>query len=376
MSAIDSYNKGLDTLNMGISRFNSLLSTNKAKTSRIITTIVLSLLILGLFGCFNFITWTFDFSKIITLEYWTNVSTKVGIAICSFNIGINFNWHYVIERSIDLKENIELYDILIKQKDDDNFDYYVNHIFNIHLKRRAYINKINRKIHRLNKFAKDRDIELYSKKIPLGVKDYDTLVKDLEANRSVNKYCIRRKQLEYLKSEEYINENIDSLGVKYSRVDAQLFNLEIDSKPKQNNFVVGGNVGFGRAKASSHIVLPMVLISMFTASLLISINQQEFIDQLHAVLFFLCSFLIDVGMVVWNIFRGTRSVSAIISEQLTIPYANRNTVLKKYIAWKEENSIQTSVMQQKINKLIDEEHNVVEVSEEDYKKMTSNNTNK
>lgn len=365
MAVLDAYN---DKVLGNVDRFTSLLSTHSEKIRRTILNTILVLMILLVFGCLDFMTWSFDFTKVITIEYWTTTTSKLVAAICSFNIGINFNWDSAIERAVELKESINKYNILIKQKDNGNWDYYVNHIFNKHIKRRAYINFINQKIYRLNKFSKDKNKVLYSSTIPTNSENYEQLVNELNERKAHNKYCIRRKELEYLKSDEYIDNNIDSVSVKYSRVDPSVFDLEIDAKPKHEQWAVKGNVGLGKVKASSTVALSMVIVSMFTTALVISLNQQEFVDQMQAFWYYLLTCVVDAGIIIWNVFRGTRSASAIVSEQLTLPYVNRNRVLSAYIEWKETNNIQPTKSYEKINKLIDEENNVVEMTKEEYEK--------
>lgn len=369
MQLLEKYNESLDRTS---SRFESLLSTHTEKIKRAITNVILTIVILLVFGCLDFVNWTFDFGKIITGEYWARVISKIIAAICAFNIGINFNWDTVMERAIDLKENIKLYEVLLKQKDDEHFDYYVNHIFNKRIKRRAYINQINKKIYKLNKFSKDSDKALYSQKIPENAENYEQLCKELEEKKATNKYCVRRAELEYLKSDEYIKDNIDSLAVKYSRVDPSVFNLEIDAKVRNEQIKVKGNIGLRKAKASSSIIMSMVAISMFTTSLVISLNQEQFVDQMTAFWYYLCTCLTDAAIIAWNVFRGTASVKGIISDELTQPYANRNRVLKGFIEYVETNNLQPSKSHLKIQKLIDENEGIVEMSKEEYEKTLLN----
>ena len=365
MAVLDTYN---DKVLGNVDRFTSLLSTHSEKIRRTIINSILVVMILIVFGCFDFLTWSFDFTKVVTIEYWTTISSKLVAAICSFNIGINFNWDSVISRAVELQKAIELYDILIKQKDNGNWDYYVNHIFNKVTKKKAYIQLINKKIYRLNRFSKDSDKILYSSIIPANSENYEQLVNELNEKKAHNKYCIRRKELEYLKSDEYIKNNLSSITVRYSRVDPSVFDLEIDAKPKVDNIVVKGNVGLGKVKESSTVALSMVIVSMFTTALVISINQQQFVDQMQAFWYYLLTCVVDTGIIIWNVFRGTRSASAIVSKQLTFPYVNRNKVLTGYIQWKKENNIKPTESFTEINRLVDEENNVVEMTKEEYEK--------
>ena len=358
MNVGETYNKGLD----GIERFTNLLSSDKQRLVRIITNSISILIIMGVFGCFDFINWQFNFVKITTTEYWTHLMTRVVSGIASFNIGINFNWENAIRRATELKENIELYNILIKQKDDSNFSYFVNHVFNKKLKRRAYINKINRKIHRLDKFSRDRDRKLYDLVITESMTDSEK--QSILNAKETNRYCKRRSELEYLKSEEYINRNLDSIGVRYPRVKPSSFNVEIDGKIRETEFVTEGNVGLGKFKASTGVALSMIVVSMALSFMSYSLNQEQFVDQMQAFWNFFINFVADVGLIIWRVFGGTRKAPKIVSEQLTQPYANRNTVLKEYIEWKETANLKPSKSFVKINELVDEENNVITLNKE------------
>jgi len=353
----EKYNNGLERLD----RFNSLLSDNREGIFRLIGNIGLIAIIMAVFGCFDFVNWAFDFSKFITTEYWTHLLSRIVAGISSFNIGINLNWENAIKRAVELQRNISLYDVLIEQKDDSNFGYFVNHIFNPKLKRRAYINSINRKIHRLDKFSKDRDRKLYDMVIPASEPDHEKLQKELEEKRAKNKYCLRRAELEYLKSDEYINRNLDSIGVYYKRVKATSFDVDIDSKIKENVFQTEGNVGFGKFKASTGVAFSMLAFSVAFSLITYSINQEQFVDQMEAFWFFFLNCLLDAIMILWRLFSGTRASKKIVNEQLTLPYANRNSVLKSYIEWKLDTNVKPSKAYEEINRLVNEKNNTVEV---------------
>lgn len=351
-------------------RFESLFSGNKEKIFRAVTNVILTIVVLAVFGCFDFVNMEWDWMRIFTYAFWTKVSSKTIAAVCCFNIGINFNWEPALSTFYVLRESIKTYEILIKDKDDEHFEYYVNQIYNKESKKKAWINKINRKIYFLDKFSKNKDRLLYTSKIPLGVEDYDAKCAELEQRKLNNKYCVKRKELEMLKSEEYVRDNLDSITVKYSKVNPSAFEMDIDGKIKDEDNKVTGSVGAGRAKATANVVWGVVLITAIMSAIVVSIDQQEFINNMHAFWYYLISTTVDIGIVAWNLFRGTMACKSIIEEQIHKPYVNRNKVLKAFIAWKINNNIQPSKSFLHIQELTKQpEEQVIEISRADLQRL-------
>jgi len=359
-------------LNETTDRFTSLFAGNKEKVFRTVTNVILTIVVLAVFGCFDFVNMEWDWMRIFTYAFWTKVSSKTIAAICCFNIGINFNWESAISVFYELKESIETYTALIKDKDDEHFEYYVNQVYNMESKKKAWINKINRAIYRLDLFSRNRDKLLYTSRIPLGVENYEEKCLDLEIRKKANRYCVKRAELEELKSEKYIAENLNSLSVRYSKVNPSAFEMDINGKIADEDNKVTGNVNIGRTKATANVVWGVVLITAVMSALVISINQQQFVNQMQAFWYYLLSTTVDIGIVAWNLFRGTMACKSIIEDQLHRPYVNRNKVLKAFIAWKINNNIQPSksfVRIQELTKKPEAEENVIEISRADLEKL-------
>lgn len=360
-----------DKLNEITNRFESLFSDNKEKIFRIAMNVILTMVVLAVFGCFDFVNMEWTWSVIMTPVFWTKVSSKTVAAICCFNIGINFNWENALKAFSVLKDTIKVYEELIKDKDDEYFEYYVNQVYNLNSKKVAWVNKINRKIYALDKLSKNSDRLLYTSKIPEGVDDYELKKQHLELKKAHNKYCILRAELEQLKSDEYIRDNIESITVRYSKVNPSAFEMDINGKISDEDNSVTGNVALGRIQATSSVVLGVVLITAVMSAISVSVNQAQFVDQMQAFWYYVLSAAVDVGVIAWNLFRGTASCKPIIQKQIHKPYVNRNKVLKKFIAWKISNGIENSKSHEYIKSLTEEV--VVEMTKEDYLKSINNN---
>lgn len=334
----------VDKTENAVSRVYSYATDNKEKIGKNIVNGVLLFVILAVFGCFDFAHFEFNISRIFQISYWTSTIAKAIAGICAYNIGINFTWDKEIEKDTELKENAEKYQRLNKLKDQKTFNVFVIEYLNRREKKKAYINQINRKIYLLNRFARNKNKLLYSS-------DKES---DIEKKKK-NRYCIKRQELEDIKSDEFIEKNLDSLKVKYHYIDPIVFELELDNKGRYYGIKVSGNVGLGKAKATANVFIGMLGLSMITTSIMLSPNQDEFANQMMAFWNYLLTACEDIGIVVWQSTRGMVSSRKIISRELTAPLVGRNIVLTEYNEWCVEYHIEKSKSYQIYNAICESE---------------------
>ena len=305
----------IDTTHNLISYANS----NRNKISKIVINSILLFIIFAIFGCFDFVNFTIDITLLANWKYWTQVFTKTLGGAIAFNIGINLMFDHEIESDLVLAEQREKYRNLNDKKDQTTFNYYVTNVFNKQEKKKAYKDKINRKIYWLNKFSTNKSKLLYSS--------------DKEDEKAKSKYCIKRKELEELKSDEYIEKNLDSIIVRYNMVDPIVFELEIDGSRSYRGVKTKGDVNFGRARLTSGVVLGMILISMIITSIVLAPDQQQFENQMVRFGHYVASCATDTGIILWQAFRGMINARKLVSQELTEPFAGRNMVLDSYFQW-------------------------------------------
>lgn len=333
----------------------SLASGKKEYWTKQIINSILLFIILLVFGCLDFAKLTFHFEYLISGSYWGTVLSKTIAGVCAFNIGINLMWEVEIKKDKILESAIMLYNHLIKYKGDD-FEHFVVHVYNPREKRKAYISQINKKIYHLNRFSRARDRLLYSS--------------DLEENKEKklkNKYCIVRQELEELKKPEFIDKNLDSLKVRYYMVDATVFELEIDGSAVIHGVKTRGNIKAGKIKASTNVIIGMVGFSMFLTAIVLELNQEEFASQMVRFWHYLLKCVTDVGIVLWQTYRGMLNTRKIISQELTQPYVGRNKVLKEYYKWQYEECKITKEQYESI--VLYQEEVEVELTETQLKKL-------
>lgn len=357
-----------------ISRFNdsvseviSIASSKKEYLIKQFINTILLLIILLVFGCLDFAKLAFHFEYLINPSFWGTVIAKTIAGICAYNIGINLLWDVEIKKDAILSKAVLYYNHLVTFKEDKDFEYFVTNIFNKKEKKQAYKAQINRKIYLLNKISKGKDKLLYSSEIPENDEDYDVKVKELTERKLNNRYCIKRRELEELKSDEYIDKNIDSLSVRYGGVDAATFNLEIDGSAKVKFTKTKGNVSVGKIKSSTNVAVGMIGLSMFITAIALELNQEQFANQMVRFWHYLLKCTTDAGIVLWQTYRGMMGCRKIISSELTQPYVGRNKVLVEYFDWKLEKGYITKEKHDEIVNYQGEAE--VEMTVEEFKKL-------
>ena len=318
--------------------------------------VVLLFIVLAVFGCLDFATLKFHWEYVTTASYWGTVATKTVAGVCSFNIGINLMLDAEIKKNKILSDLIKKYNDLIKRKQVD-FEYFVLKVFNREEKRKAYVSWINRKIYRLNKLSRRKDRLLYSSDLP-----------EMQKKKEKNRYCRARKELEELKSDEYIEKNLDSLYVKYQEVDPAVFELEIDCSPSIKGVRTKGSVTTGRVKASSNVVFGMVGFSTFVTAFALKIDETQFVNQMEAFWHYFLKAVEDTFVVLWQMLQGMMKTRKIVTQQMSDPYAGRVKVLMAYLEWRLKNKIPDTESFKELNS---EEY--LEMTQEEFDKLKSGN---
>lgn len=334
------------------SRIVSYASNNKDKVLKTFINSLLLIVIFAMFGCFDFLTLTFHFENLLTSSFWAKVLSKTIAGMCAYNIGINLIWDREIEKDTELEENAKKYEELSKLKEPKSFEKFVVEVFNRKEKKKAYISQINHKIYRLNKISKAKDKLLYSS--------------DLEGSdelRKKNRYCIKRKQLEELKNDEFIEKNIDTIKVRYMQVEPQVFYMELDGKAIVRGVKTKGNIGVGRTISTANVLLGMVGCSMLITILGFEANSEILKKNVWAMLLVIFA---DIGTIAWQIIRGLSSARKIISSEITQPLIGRNQVLSEYSEWCITSNIEKTKSYLLWNK-IESELNKSEVAEDETK---------
>lgn len=325
----------IDHTNEASERFSTLFVEHKERILKQVTNGALLFVILAVFGCFDFVTWTFNFDMFdfvghtdVAIAYWTKVLAKTIAGICAFNIGMNLRWDKEMSRNVVLRDQIGEYERLMRFKDQNSFELYVIKYFNPAEKKKAWIDSVNKKIHRLNRFASHKNQILYTQ--------------GSEEEKKKSRYCRKRGELEKMKSDDWVDKNLDSLFVRYYFVDPISFDLGVDGETPSRGAKVTGNVAVAKAKHTSTTLFGIVGATLFTTAIMIGADQKQFEDQMQAFWYYFLSCLEDTLVVVWQAFKGMVTDKKIINSEFVVPYTARVRVLNAYIDWCGENKIPES----------------------------------
>lgn len=318
---------GVNKFGDAVVDLSDLISSKKEYALKQIANALLLLIILLVFGCFDFLHLTFHYEYLFDPNFWISVGTKAAADIASYNIGINVIIDDVINRNKVLREIKRTYEKLNKYKDED-FVEFINE-YNRDCKIQAYKNKIIRKIYLLNKTARQRDKLLYANKLA-----------DAEVKKK-NRYCVKRTELEQLKTDEYIKSNIDALDIKYKDVDPAVFELEINGSQKVVENKVTGSVNHGRIVLSLTTMLGIIAVPIINNAWQLDPNKEEFEDGVVAGVNYAIKMATDIGIIIWQFTRGMFSTSKIVSTEITTPLSLRVKILKKYYAWRTKKGLWT-----------------------------------
>lgn len=333
---------------------SELVSSKKEYILKQIGNTFLLLIILMAFGCFDFLHFQFHWEYLADSNFWISVGTKAIADICSYNIGINVIIDDIIKRNAVLVKLKAIYDQLNNLKDKD-FEIFINE-YNKECKAKAYKNMINHKIYMLNKRSRRKDKLMYS----------SSLIS--EEDKLKNRYCVHRMELENLKKDEYVKENIDSLDVRFREIDAAVFEIELNGSEKVVQNKVTGSINKGRFVASMGALVGVIAAPIVINSFGFQPNKEEFEEGVVAGVNYAIRMASDIGVIIWQFVRGIFSAHKIVSEQLTIPMSERVKILKKYYAWREEHGKSVP----KCYKDLTEEPQYIEMTEEEYLKSQEN----
>ena len=279
---------------------------------------ILLILILIVEGCFNFLTFEFNIDLLSNVGFWV----KIGIKILLLNLVkiwvMSIFLNVARNKSKDLCYNKLVNERLLQSKD-NNFAYWCENVENREIRIEFFKANISKKLVKLEKRAKAKDRMLY----------YSD-----DSMKQHNKYCIKKKELEYLLSDEYINDNINYLDVKgCPKIDAAVFDCPVTSDNLTTKYQLS-------ARTKSAIFTSLLVASIMFFVIQTIWNSIELFRNDEALLVVLSSLIMDAVFILWQGLTGINTAFNIIESQEVVPYVNRNRILEKYLYFKNPDAIE------------------------------------
>lgn len=292
------------------------LISNRTTILKNALSIMLLILILIVEGCFEFLDFTFSFDKLTQVGFWSNIAFKVLLLI------LVKMWVLSIFIDVARKKNVELdfqkkFNNSLMETKDNNFPKWVENVENKAIKIEFYKRKMNNKLIKLEQKAPARDRMLF--------------FSDREDLKATNEYCIKRKEIEWLMSDEYIENNYQWLDIKeYPQIDSAIFDCPIGNENVAKKYQLSAKTKTAIITSLLSACIVLIFFQTFWNSLVLSKNELSF-------LVIISSLLMDFIFIIWQGLTGISSAFNIIDTQEVLPYVNRNRILEKYLYFKNPN---------------------------------------
>lgn len=117
---------------------------------------ILCAFLLSLFGCcWDWVNLSFTLSKISTPQYWNNVAISTGMYSCACLLGTFFKLQRSELNNQEYDKELKDYRVALEWKD-KTFVSFINNILNPKKKKERLIEKYDKKLSRLDTFAKEK----------------------------------------------------------------------------------------------------------------------------------------------------------------------------------------------------------------------------
>lgn len=287
---------------------------NRDKIAKNIITTILLILILIVEGCFNFITLEFNFSILYEIQFWIKIIFKMTLLLLVRMLALNIFKPKARENNKELQVEKNKNEKLSRLKDAD-FPFWIENVKNIEIKIEAWKNKITKKLLKLEQKASENDRHLYfSNSIP-------------EEEKMKNKYYRRKTYFLSLLTNDFIDSNINTLQVRFQRLDAAIFDLPVNLEHEENKYQISS-----KSKSATFISLAvasvgLLLINIITSGLDFGKNDSILIATI-------ISLSVDLVFLSYQFLMGILDSYRIINSNELLPYINRNRILKEYFYYK------------------------------------------
>lgn len=288
-------------------------------TAKKMSTVTEMLIILIMVGLFQFTTMNFNLACFTEISFYTKLLYRVVLIYLAYTTGLElfFDKHYYSERMLTEKET---YRQLLKFKNRKTFP--------------AFIKKENFK----------RKTDVYKKQFE---KKINKIEKKLMAMMSETKRQKLVKELDHYKnliSDEYIEEHLDNIFLKYKIVYESDFNGSefldgADGLKTRSDYPVVKN------RYTLRKILPFIIFTI-----IVGVTLRDVVMNGVTIMTFI-NLLADLLFISMRFRAGIDDSERAVNEAYLLPIVNKNNLLKEYI---EENDEQMSKVE-KIVQAIEEQ---------------------
>ena len=296
----------------------------------------------------------FSLSKITTKAYWNNVILQTVMYSCALVLG-----NLLKLEKLELKN--KAYDDLLstyrKEKlpiKDEHFTTYIMDVLNPSIKKEFLKKKYENKLARLEKYSFDSFQLCFNKAV--NAPDFREFVKKEVKNPFKKIYCYRRRNLEEIRNDEYINAHYQSMFVRYPKVNPYSFTYYLSIKMNdRTKYQTENKAARDMSIKLSRKLVYAVLSSTIIGLLVINPDANQLLEQTNGWIALMIQYIVRVGMITANFIMGIYNAKTIFNDNYLRPINNRIRMLEEYQDFKIKNKWQSKKdIEEEINKRVKE----------------------
>lgn len=269
--------------------------------------------------------------NLFSADYWYHAICRISAFALASILGIRVGYPKAKESSILLQEALERNKALLKLREGD-FDTYIYNV-NMQNKIEAWKNIIYQKLNALEKRSEPYFSMYYKKASDEYFSNLSKKQKQLAKKRAEN-YVKKRTHLEHLLTDEYINENIESLNVKYYRIYEMDFDLFGESRGANAHVKTRSSLKSNTAQTVASGLMVTLIITLVLGSITLSFNADIFENKIAGIILMVINAVFDIGMTLFRYANGYLDSGRIVMQEDIQPCINRNRLLTKYCSQK------------------------------------------
>lgn len=281
----------------------------------------------------------FSLSKISTKAYWNTVIIQTIMYSCALVLG-----NLLKLEKLELNDKA-YYDLLADYRNnklkykDENFVSYVTQVLNPNIKKEFLRKKYENKLAFLEKYSLDSFQLCYSH--AAESEDFDSAIKAIK-NPFKKIYCLRRRTLERLRSDEYIDKNYRSMYVRYPKVNPYSFtyylSIKMNDKTKyQTENKTARDMSIKLSRKLIYAVLSSTILGLF----FVYPDANALVEQANGWIAVIIAYFVRVGMIIANFIMGIYNAKTIFNDNFLRPITNRIRMLEEYQEYKTKNKWST-----------------------------------
>lgn len=316
--------------------------------------LVALLILTMLASMWDWVNMGFTLSKITTKAYWNDVILNAVMYSCALILG---NLLKLEKLELKNKAYDDLLSIYRNDKlpyKDENFVTYITTILNPSIKKEFLKKKYENKLARLEKYSLDSFQLCYN--MATESLDFDEYVKKQVKNPLKKFYCRRRRNLEKIRSDEYIEKHYQSMFVRYPKVNPYSFTYYLSIKMNdRTKYQTENKTAKDMSIKLSRKLVYSVLGATILALLVINPDANELMEQANGWIAIIIQYIIRVGMIIANFVMGIYNAKTIFNDNYLRPINNRIRMLDEYQVFKTRNKWQSKKdIEEEINQRVKE----------------------